>query len=85
MKHDLKTHPEPFQAIAFGDKTFEFRNDERGFQVDDQLLLREWDPDISQDSFGYTGRSFFVRVTYLLRGPAFGVPEGFVVMSIKPI
>lgn len=32
----------------------------------------------------YTGRSILVRVGYLMRGPAFGIPEGHVVMAISP-
>lgn len=76
--HDLKCHPDPFQAMALGHKTFEFRKDDRGFREGDLLRLREMFGD-------YTNREILMRVTYLLRGPAFGVPEGFVVMSVSPL
>lgn len=74
--HELKTWPEPFDAILRGVKRFEFRKDDRWFDVGDILRLREW----SQND-GYTGRSVDVRVTYLLAA-GFGIPPGYVVMSI---
>jgi hypothetical protein len=75
--HDLKCHPEPFNALVVGDKTFEFRKDDRGFELHDLLRVREWHGE-------YTGRCMLLNVTYLLRGPAFGIPEGFIVMSVSP-
>ena len=78
--HELKCWPEPFNAAAGGRKTFEFRRNDRGFAEGDTLVLREWDP--SGDG-RYTGRSFRVRVGYVLRGPAFGVPENWAVMSLQ--
>lgn len=43
------------------------------------MRLREWDP----GSESYTGAVAMRRVSYLLRGPAFGVEAGFVVMALK--
>lgn len=40
-------------------------------------------PHVSHWSRGYTGRECRMRVTYIIIGPAFGVPEGFCVMSIE--
>lgn len=89
--HDLKCQPEPFRAMQEGLKTFEFRKDDRGYVVGDELFLREWAPSypLSQatntTAFGvYTGQALSRRVTYILRGPAFGVPEGYVIMSVVP-
>lgn len=80
MNHSLKCWPGPFEAIDADAKTFEFRSEsDRRFAVGDNLDLMEWDP--SDES--YTGRHLCARVRYLLRGPAFGIPEGFVCMSIK--
>ena len=76
--HALKTWPEPYRAAVNGTKRFEFRKDDRGFAVDDRLLLMEWDPATGD----YTGQSFPFAVMYIVRGPDFGVPEGFVVLSI---
>jgi hypothetical protein len=78
--HGLKCHPEPFTALLRGTKTFEFRKDDRGFAVGDLLHLREWDHETGL----YSGRDVVREVTYVLRGPAFGVPFGYVVMSCAP-
>lgn len=83
--HHLKTWRDPFAALLDGSKRFEFRRDDRGFQVGDILVLREWD----HEMLLYTGREFFAQVTYVLReepgAVAFGVPEGYCVMSIVPV
>jgi len=76
--HDLKCWPGPFGAIARGTKCFEFRRDDRGFRVGDTLRLRMWNP-VTEE---YLGPICNVQVTYLLRGPDFGMPEGYCVMSL---
>jgi len=78
VTHDLKTWPSTFEALYRGLKRFEFRKNDRNFQIYDMLMLREWDPNTAQ----YTGRVLGCWVSYLLRGPEFGVPEGYVVMSL---
>ena len=60
-------------------KTFEIRKDDRGFQVGDELLLREYRPEEKR----YTGRQVLVAVTYLTKGGQWGIPEGLVIMGIK--
>ena len=62
-----------------GLKRAEFRRDDRGYQVGDQLELREWDPTRRH----YTGFRLTARVTHLVRGPELEVPAGFVVLSIE--
>lgn len=83
MKHNLKTWPEVFQPLLDGRKTAEFRKDDRTykFEVDDALEFREWDP----ESESFTGRKTSRLVTHVLRGPAFGVPEGYVVLSLNVV
>lgn len=77
--HQLKTHHRPYLALATGTKLFEWRKNDRDFQVDDMLILMRFDP----DSATYVDGEYLVRwVTYVLRGPDFGVPEGFCVMSL---
>lgn len=76
--HELKCWIEPFYAVVSGKKTFEFRENDRDYEVGDVLILREWDPATETLCEGLAVR----RVTYLLEGPAFGVPDGYVVMSL---
>ncbi len=78
--HELKTHPSMFQATLDGRKTFEYRREDRGFDVGSILRLREWS--IEED---YTGRELRVEVIYVLCGPAFGVPRNYVVMSLGSV
>lgn len=92
-EHVLKTWPEPFLATLSGDKVHEFRKDDRGYEMGDVLVLREWAPNVVtfNDAMAgahprtagvFTGHQVRRRVTYISRGPAFGIPEGFVVMSL---
>jgi hypothetical protein len=80
VRHILKCWPEFFQPTLNGIKRFELRRDDRpeGFQVGDELLLREWDPNVMPDycdpvtfkekeQQAYTGRECLVRVDYILR------------------
>jgi hypothetical protein len=75
--HELKTWPEYFVEIFNRRKTFELRRDDRDFQVGDYLTLKEWNPETE----AYTGRVAKRHVTYLMRGPQFGLAEGWVLMS----
>lgn len=83
--HSLKTWPEYFEAILSGAKTFEFRKNDRNFQVGDTLRLREYSPGPDE----YTGREVDRLVTYMLSGDDFtpctiGLRAGYVVMSLGP-
>lgn len=80
MVHELKTWPEYFQAVWSGAKTFEVRKADRPFAVGDELDLREWDPETGEYTGSFLSRIF---VTYVLRGPGFGVEDGFVVMGFR--
>lgn len=42
--HDLKCWPGSFEAIMHGEKTFEYRKNDRDFQVGDVLILHEFIP-----------------------------------------
>lgn len=86
MEHELKTWPEFFQAIVEGHKPFEYRLNDRNYQVGDVLHLREYVPTIGEDGEApghYTGRSLRKSVTYVLDdrlGPT--MREGFVIMTL---
>lgn len=76
--HELKCDPGPFQATYIGSKTFEVRVNDRDYKVGDTLHLREYDRITST----YTGRWVSKRVTYLLAGGSYGLPDNLVVMSL---
>lgn len=80
-EHELKCWPDFFQAIVDGDKTFEVRRNDRGFQAGDVLRLREHDP--KKVSHNYTGAETHKRVTYVLSG--WGIEPGFVVMGLASV
>lgn len=46
MKHNLKIWPQYYERVADGSKTFEVRNNDRGFQPGDTVVLSEWDNEI---------------------------------------
>lgn len=76
--HNLKTWPQYFQQVVDGEKTFEYRENDRGFQNGDALILQEYNP-ITKT---YSGRECVVYVTSILNG-GFNLPEGYAIMSIK--
>lgn len=60
-QHELKCHPGPFAALARGVKTFEIRNNDRAFELGDELFLCEWN-----EVTGYSGRALRALVAYVL-------------------
>ena len=88
--HHLKTWPVFFQAIRGGDKSFDVREDDRGFMVGDELVLEEWaggapataDTDIDTHRGCYTGEVELRRVGYILRG-FIGLKPGWVVLGFE--
>lgn len=79
MIHQLKCEKEYFQAIINGDKTFEVRKNDRGFQTGDFLALNE----LSLTKIGETGRCLIVEIIYILDNSNF-CKDGMVIMSIRP-
>lgn len=93
--HSLKTARPYWFAIQSGEKRFEVRKDDRGFQKGDQLLLRLLHSD---DSGGRTfeavdgsstglaehANTIRARVDWILTGGQLGIQPGYVVMSISP-
>lgn len=72
MIHTLKTDPGPFSSVWVGEKLFELRKDDRGFEVGDILDLR----------CRSSGRHITAKVTHLLRG-TYGLPAHLCAMSIS--
>jgi hypothetical protein len=84
--HWLKTDGAMFNEVVLGHKTFDIRFDDRGYREGDLLVLRETRSTGEEMRAGapldYTGRDCARIVTHILRGPIYGLKEGWVIMSI---
>ncbi|MBE3118977.1 MAG: DUF3850 domain-containing protein [Candidatus Atribacteria bacterium] len=60
--HELKIWPDFFNLTVSGKKNFEIRVNDRGFEVLDRLLLREFNPSTQ----AYTGREHAVSISHML-------------------
>lgn len=94
QEHILKCWPIYFDAVARGEKTFEIRRDDRGFQKGDVLVLQRTEEDnLTQVEWSFdrpklgerrkARRECRVRVLWILTGGQFGLEPGFVCMSIQ--
>lgn len=81
QRHELKCWPAAFQAIRAGVKSFEVRVDDRGFNVHDIVVLREFDP----ESQSYTGQSEERSIREITSEDAYGVSHGFVVLGYSSV
>ena len=78
--HALKTWPKCFGLMWTRRKCFEYRKNDRDFQVGDVLALQEWDP----DSKKYTGVQYRCIVTLLITECP-GLPEGYCIMQVDDV
>lgn len=82
--HIVKTWPPYFQAVKRGEKRFEIRRDDRGYQKGDLLEQREYDPKRGvTERPRYTGEYVTHRIAYVLTGGQFGLEPGFVALSLE--
>lgn len=92
MKHELKIWPQYYCRVADGSKTFEVRENDRGFQPGDEVVLREWDPStkidygdyynpgIKETAYGYVGsKNLHFKIGYVLP-----IDDKRVVFSLLP-
>lgn len=84
--HELKVWPAYYGPLASGEKTFEVRLDDRGFQRGDRLKLSEYLPKGSSfGPWGYTGQECWREITYVLTGGQFGIEPGYVVLGLQAL
>jgi hypothetical protein len=77
-EHILKCWPQYFDAIERGEKTFEVRRDDRGFQKGDTIVLQR-----TMSSYGKVLPELRFTITYILAGGQFGIAPGYVVLALK--
>ena len=84
--HTLKCWPNYFDAIKIGDKTFDVRRDDRGFQKGDIVILQRTRSDgLHQVEYDYQERvkhELRRRITWILTGGQFGIEPGYVVLAL---
>ncbi|WP_434357379.1 DUF3850 domain-containing protein [Parasalinivibrio latis] len=91
--HDLKILPKYYSEVAAGRKLFEIRKNDRGFQVGDTVMLKEYDDTLDQQPTfgsitqgkvpkGYTGKRVKGKITYITD---YEQKPGYVVFGIKLI
>ena len=79
MIHELKIYKSFADAIISGDKTFEGRNNDRGFQKGDKVRFKVEDLPEKREDHPISEKLY--EITYVLN--SWGINEGFVVFSIK--
>ena len=90
-EHELKTWDPYWTAVDEGRKTFELRNNDRGYQTGDILILKRVTSDYPhymldaagcRCSFAVQQAEVRVRVTYICHGGRWGLDDGWVCMGI---
>ena len=77
--HELKILKPFFESVESGEKTFEIRKNDRGFQKGDRVILQEV---IGVDRF-HTGRTITKKITFVLGG--WGLQEDYVALGLGEI
>lgn len=83
MVHTLKILPKYYKDVISGKKTFEIRKNDRSFQLDDILALKEWVEEQTEIGLKgyYTGSMVFAKITYIFDNPDY-LKEGYVILGI---
>ena len=77
--HELKTLSPFWDAIESGEKTFEIRENDRGFQKGDLLVLKRYKPGEVYARPPELKR----QITYVLSG--WGLKNGYVALGLGPL
>lgn len=89
VKHYLKCQANYYDATERGEKNFEVRRDDRGFQKGDQvILMRMGDKpsnknSVEHDSDGKVKHAIQREILYVLTGGQFGIEPGYVVLGLQ--
>src|SRR4051812_39992914 len=87
-EHTVKCWPSYYDAIASGEKTFDVRRDDRGYQKGDILKLQKYE--IGHGFHTVVGSRFQnveqrKLITWILTGGQFGIEPGYVVMALADL
>ena len=81
--HVIKIQEDFADAVLSGEKTFEVRENDRGYQKGDIVQFKVVERGgLTLEKYGHklTGKRY--RITYVLNG--WGIKDGYVAFSIKP-
>jgi hypothetical protein len=89
-KHYLKTDPYAWDTVNYEIKTYELRFNDRDFQPGDVLILDRTEYSGAEIKAGaplryYDGRGIECEVLHVLKGPIYGLSEGWCILSIRKI
>lgn len=82
MTHELKIRVNYADAIVRGDKTFEVRLNDRGYQTGDLVKFTVIDDDGKHVDNHFLEKLTY-KITYILSG--FGILDNYVVFSIQQV
>lgn len=77
--HHLKIWPIEYRAAANGLKPWEFRLNDRSFEMGDIVILHQWHPERKQY---LTSPQLRREITYIQR-EGFGIPANHVILTLK--
>jgi hypothetical protein len=84
QEHKVKCLRAYFWAIDRGDKTFDVRRDDRGYQKGDKIIFKLWEtPSKAYPQGRFDGNEIERKITYVLTGGQFGIEPGYVVLGLK--
>lgn len=76
MEHDIKINPFAYEAVVKGDKNFEIRYNDRGYQRGDILTMRAFD----RGNYDTSKDPIYAVVTYV---STYEQKEGWCVLGIR--
>lgn len=77
--HVLKIWPEFYDDVEKENMNFQLRENDRDFQVGDNIILQEWCP-IGKS---YTRKEVYRHIDYILKGGKLGLPENLCILGIS--
>ena len=81
MTHKIKLQKEFADAVLSGDKCFEIRENDRGYQKGDKVQFKVMDGPF--EAYSHPLNKAMYEITYVLSG--WGLKNGFVVFGIREV
>ena len=82
MTHEIKIQKEYAQAVYLGEKTFEVRNNDRGYQKGDLIVFKVMDGGLRDSTHPLNDMTF--QITYVL-GSFVGLAPNYVAFAIRDV